>query len=156
MNSSSVIFVNLQNEDKCLINSKTYEVSPSEKLAAEPEKYINKNGLNSTDVSIATMSKVDIVIVPLERRNSKSDYSVEDNKNRCSRFSSESESDTALNGPLFKEDKLQKITKQHSKTEDVNFKKTVIGEMDDCNDTMKLLQPISEVQNMNDQVTILS
>ncbi|KAL8212377.1 UNVERIFIED_CONTAM: hypothetical protein K2H54_044779, partial [Gekko kuhli] len=137
------------NEEKCLINNKTYEVSPSEKLAAEPEKSLN--GLNSTDVSIATMSKVDIVIVPLEKRNSKNEYSVEDNKNRSSHFPSESESDTAINGPVFKEEKLQKIMKLHSKTENVVFKKTVVGEMDGSNDTLKLLQPISEAPNTNDQ-----
>ncbi|XP_015280256.1 PREDICTED: serine/threonine-protein kinase Nek4 [Gekko japonicus] len=118
---------------------------------AEPEKSINKNGLNSTDVSIATMSKVDIVIVPLEKRNSKNEYSVEDNKKRCSCLPSESDLDTALNGPVFKEDKLQKITKLYSKTENVDFKKTVVGEMDGSNDTMKLLQPISEAPNTSDQ-----
>ncbi|XP_060095935.1 serine/threonine-protein kinase Nek4 isoform X2 [Heteronotia binoei] len=139
------------NEEKCLISNKTYEVSPSEKLAAEPEKSLNKNGLNNTDISIATMSKVDIVIVPLEERNSKNEYSVEDNKNRCSHFSSESECDTAINGPPFKEDKLQKMTKLYSKTENVDFKKTGLDEVPDSNDTMKLLQPISNVINTNDQ-----
>nr|XP_056703146.1 serine/threonine-protein kinase Nek4 [Euleptes europaea] len=138
------------NEEKCLINNKTYEVSPSEKLATEPEKSINKNGLNSTDVSIATMSKVDIVIVPLENRNSKNEYSVEDNKNKGSHIPSESESGTVMNGPPFKEDRLQKITKLYSKTEHVDFKKTVVDEMDDSSDTMKLLQPTSEAQNTND------
>lgn len=97
------------------------------------------------------MSKVDIVIVPLEKRNSKTEYSVEDNKNRYSQFPSESESDIAINGPL--EDKLQKISTLYSRTENVDFKKTVVGEMDD-NDTMKLLQPVSAIPNTNNQVII--
>ncbi|XP_077181918.1 serine/threonine-protein kinase Nek4 isoform X2 [Paroedura picta] len=139
------------NEDKCLINNKTYEVSPSEKLAAEPEKNINKNGFNSTDVSIATMSKVDIVIVPLEKRNSKNEYSEEDNKTKRSRFPSQPKPDIAINGPPFKEDKLRKVTTLYSKKENVDFKKMVAGDMDNNNDPMKLLQPVSEARNTSDQ-----
>ncbi|XP_054832920.1 serine/threonine-protein kinase Nek4 isoform X2 [Eublepharis macularius] len=139
------------NEEKCLINNKTYEVSPSGKLATESEKSINNNILNSTDVSIATMSKVDIVLVPLEKGKSKNEKLVENNKNRYSSIPSETEFETAINGPPFKEEKSQKVTTLYSRTEKVDFKKTFVDEVDDSNDTMKLLQPISEAQNTSDQ-----
>ncbi|XP_048338242.1 serine/threonine-protein kinase Nek4-like [Sphaerodactylus townsendi] len=132
------------NEEKRLINNKTYEVSSSEKLAPEPEKYIDNNGLNSTDVSIATLSKMDIVIAPLEKMNSKNVYSLEGNKNKGSHIPNVSESETGVNGPPPKEDRLQKITK-------TDFQNIVVGEIDDNIDTMKLLQPTSEAQNTNDQ-----
>ncbi|XP_062977232.1 serine/threonine-protein kinase Nek4 isoform X2 [Elgaria multicarinata webbii] len=139
------------NEEKCLINNKTFEVSSSDRLTTEPEKSANDNVLNSTDVSVATMSKVDIVIVPLVKRNSKSELSAEDKKSSNSSIPSEVESEKAINGPQFKEERLQKITKQCLKTENVDIKKTVVDPMHDGDDTMKLLQPVSETPKTSDK-----
>ncbi|XP_043374173.1 serine/threonine-protein kinase Nek4 isoform X4 [Dermochelys coriacea] len=138
------------NEEKHLIKDKTFEIHPSEKPAAEPEKNANKNENSSTGVSIATISKVDIDILLSERRNSKSDHLLQDNKARCLSIPSEVESKITSNGPQTKEDRLQQNSKQGSRTEIVDSKQfaaVVTGEGDD---TLKLLQPVSKDQKQND------
>ncbi|XP_053152792.1 serine/threonine-protein kinase Nek4 isoform X2 [Hemicordylus capensis] len=137
------------NEEKHFINNKTFEVSSSGKLAPEPEKTTNKNELNSTDVSVATMSKVDIVIIPLEKRNSKSEHSVEDKKAIHSNILHEGESETLLNGPQFQKERWQEIGKPKPcpKSENADLKKAIV----DGDDTMNLLQPVSEAQSTTGQ-----
>uniref|UniRef100_A0A8D2LIF5 Serine/threonine-protein kinase Nek4 n=1 Tax=Varanus komodoensis TaxID=61221 RepID=A0A8D2LIF5_VARKO len=136
-----------RNEDKCLINNKTFDVPSENRLVPEPEKSTNKNGLNSANVSMATLSKVDIVIVPLEKSNSKSEVVMEDKKSSSSSISSEAESEKALNGPQYQVESLQKNTKQHLETENIDIKKTVAEATDD---TIKLLQPLSDAPNTTD------
>ncbi|XP_066472141.1 serine/threonine-protein kinase Nek4 isoform X2 [Tiliqua scincoides] len=134
-----------ENEEKYLINNKTFEVSSSSELAPEPGESAGKEDLNSTNISVATMSKVDIVIVPLEKKSPKSDRLVEVSKISTSRIPSEGESETAINGPQLKEERLQSISKAHPKKENVDFQKTVDA-TDNGDDTMKLLQSVSEAQ----------
>ncbi|XP_034962043.2 serine/threonine-protein kinase Nek4 isoform X3 [Zootoca vivipara] len=143
-----------RNEEKCLIHNKTFQVSSSNKLAPEPEKSANTNGLNSTDMSVATMSKVDIVIVPLEKRNSESKQPLAgtftgDKKPRSSSMPSEAESEIGINAPQCKEERLQSITNPCLET--VAIKKGVIDTTADGDDTMKLLQPVSEIPDTNDK-----
>nr|XP_034962043.1 serine/threonine-protein kinase Nek4 isoform X2 [Zootoca vivipara] len=143
-----------RNEEKCLIHNKTFQVSSSNKLAPEPEKSANTNGLNSTDMSVATMSKVDIVIVPLEKRNSESKQPLVgtftgDKKPRSSSMPSEAESEIGINAPQCKEERLQSITNPCLET--VAIKKGVIDTTADGDDTMKLLQPVSEIPDTNDK-----
>ncbi|XP_070594748.1 serine/threonine-protein kinase Nek4 isoform X2 [Erythrolamprus reginae] len=125
------------NEDKYLINNKTYEVS-SKKPAAEPEKN-TKNGLNSLDVSLATMNKGDILIVPLEKKNSATKQLAEHIELENVHNPNEAEPEKEKNRPELKEENLLKMTKTCLQTENVNAKET-----DNRDDTTKLLQPSSK------------
>ncbi|XP_034295093.1 serine/threonine-protein kinase Nek4 isoform X5 [Pantherophis guttatus] len=127
------------NEDKCLINNKTFEVSSSKKLAPAPEKN-SKNGLNSLDVSLATMSKVDILIVPLEKRNSATKQLAEHKESENVHIPNEEEPEKAKNSPELKEENLLKMSKTCPKTGDVDAKET-----DNGDDTTKVLQSTSKI-----------
>lgn len=143
----------LQNEEKYFISNKTFEVSSSAQLAPQPGESADKEDLSSTNALVATISKVDIVIVPVEKKSPKSDHLVEDKKNSTSSIPTEGESEIAINGPQFKEEKLQQsISKPHPKMENVNIQKTVDA-TDYGDDTMKLSQLVSEAQT-SDQVII--
>ncbi|CAM4589733.1 serine/threonine-protein kinase Nek4 isoform X1 [Caretta caretta] len=142
------------NEEKHLIKDKTFEIHPSEKPAAEPEKNANKNEKNSTGVSIATISKVNIDILLSERRNSKSDHLLQDNKARCLSIPSEVESKITSNVPQTKEDRLQQNSKQVSRTEIVDSKQFAAVVSDEGDDTLKLLQPVSKDQKQNDDQSL--
>ncbi|TFK04972.1 peroxisomal trans-2-enoyl-CoA reductase-like [Platysternon megacephalum] len=142
------------NEEKHLIKDKTFEIYPSEKPAAEPEKIENKNEKNSTGVSIATISKVDIDILLSERRNSKSDHLLQDNKARCFSIPSEVESKITSNGPQIKEDRLQQNSKPGSRTEIVDSKHFAVDVADEGDDTLKLLQPVSKDQKQIDDQSL--
>ncbi|XP_026580633.1 serine/threonine-protein kinase Nek4 isoform X7 [Pseudonaja textilis] len=127
------------NEDKCLINNKTFDVSSSKKLASEPEK-TSKNGLNSLDVSLTTMNKVNILIVPLEKRNSANKQLAEHKESENIHVPSEAEPEKAKNSPELKEESLLKVTKTCPKTGGVDAKET-----DNGDDTTNLLQPTSKI-----------
>ncbi|KAM7170671.1 serine/threonine-protein kinase Nek4 isoform 2-T2 [Macrochelys suwanniensis] len=142
------------NEEKNLIKEKTFEINPSEKPAAEPEKNANKNENSSTGVSIATVSKVDIDILLSERRNSKSDHFLQDNRARCLSIPSEVESKITSNGPQIKEDKLQQNSKPGSRTEIVDSKQFALDVADEGDDTLKLLQLVSKDQKQNDDQSL--
>ncbi|XP_044879564.1 serine/threonine-protein kinase Nek4 isoform X2 [Mauremys mutica] len=142
------------NEEKHLIKEKTFEIYPSEKPAAEPEKNANKNEKNSTRVSIATVSKVDIDILLSERRNSKSDHLLQDNKARCLSMPSEVESKITSNGPQTKEDRLQQNSEPGSRTEIVDSKHFAVDVADEADDTLKLLQPVLKDQKQNDDQSL--
>ncbi|XP_015671348.1 serine/threonine-protein kinase Nek4 [Protobothrops mucrosquamatus] len=133
------------NEDKCLINNKTFEVSSSKKVAPEPEKN-SKNGLNSLDASLATMSKVDILIVPLEKRNSATKQSAEHKESRNVHISNEAEPERAKNSPELKEESLLKMTTPCPKTGNVDAKET-----DNGDDTTKVLQPSSKIPRVSNK-----
>ncbi|XP_024051454.2 serine/threonine-protein kinase Nek4 isoform X3 [Terrapene carolina triunguis] len=142
------------NEEKHLIKDQTFEIYPSEKPAAEPEKNANKNEKNSTGVSIATISKVDIDILLSERRNCKSDHLLQDNKARCLSIPSEVESKITSNGPQTKEDRLQQNSKPGSRTEIVDSKHFAVDVADEGDDTLKLLQPVSKDRKQNDDQSL--
>lgn len=141
----------MQNEEKRFI-SKTFDASPSEKLSLEPEKNANKTDLNSTAASLATMSKVDIAIDPLENNNCKSEHSVNDEKPRHLSVPNVTELEIVTNNPQFKAERLQKIMVPCSETENVDCQKTTVDARDRVDDTMKLLQPVSHDPNAGDQV----
>ncbi|XP_058028638.1 serine/threonine-protein kinase Nek4 isoform X3 [Ahaetulla prasina] len=126
------------NEDKCLINNKTFEVS-SKKQVSEPEKN-SKNGLNSLEVSLATMSKVDILIVPLEKRNSATKQLAEDKESENVHIPNEVEPEKAKNSPELKEENLLKMSNICPKTGDVDAKET-----DNGDDSTKILQPTLKI-----------
>lgn len=146
-------FFLLQNEDKYLLRNKTFEVSSSSQSVHFPGESTDKEDLNNTNISVATMSKLDIVIVPLEKKNPKSDHLVANNRTSILSTPSEGDPEIAINGPQLKEERLQSISKPQPKTENVDFQK-IVDATDNRDDTMKLLQPVSEVQT-SDQVIIL-
>ncbi|XP_013924559.1 PREDICTED: serine/threonine-protein kinase Nek4 [Thamnophis sirtalis] len=127
------------NEDKCLINNKTFEVSSSKKLAPEPEDN-SKNGLNSLDASLATMSKVDILIVSLEKKNSATKQLAEHKESENVHIPNEAEPEKAKNGLELEEENLLKMSKTCPKTGVVDAKET-----DNGDDTTNVLQPISKI-----------
>ncbi|XP_042307932.1 serine/threonine-protein kinase Nek4 isoform X2 [Sceloporus undulatus] len=139
-----------ENEERRLISNKTFEVSSSEKLAPEPEKSANKNGLNSTDISMATMSKVDIVIIPVEKKNCRIEHLVDDKKVNHLYPSTKAKSETAITGLYPTEELLQKVRKPCLEMDNVDSKETV-GATNDNDDTMKLLQLVSQAGNVNDR-----
>uniref|UniRef100_A0A8D0C7Q4 Serine/threonine-protein kinase Nek4 n=1 Tax=Salvator merianae TaxID=96440 RepID=A0A8D0C7Q4_SALMN len=138
-------------EDKHLINNKTFEVPSSDQLAPEPEHFTSKNGLSNTDASVATVSKVDILIVPLEKQNYQSECSVADKRSILSRVPGEGDSEAVISGPQCKEETLQDGLEPCLKTARFDVKKNVADAKDDAKDTIKLLKPISEAPNLNDQ-----
>ncbi|XP_067424144.1 serine/threonine-protein kinase Nek4 isoform X2 [Emydura macquarii macquarii] len=142
------------NEDTHLIKDKTFEIHPSEIPTAEPEKKANKNERNSTGVSIATISKVDIDILPSERRNSKSDHLLQDNKARHLSIPNEVECKITSNGPQTEEEALQKNSEPGSRTENVDSKQFAVDVADEGDDTLKLLQPVSKDHMQNDDQSL--
>lgn len=134
-----------KNEDKYLLRNKTFEVSSSSQPVHFPGESTDKEDLNNTNISVATMSKLDIVIVPLEKKNPKSDHLVVNNRTSTLSTPSEGDPEIAINGPQLKEERLQSISKPQPKTENVDFQK-IVDATDNRDDTMKLLQPVSEVQ----------
>nr|XP_016847085.1 PREDICTED: serine/threonine-protein kinase Nek4 isoform X3 [Anolis carolinensis] len=133
-----------ENEEKRVINNKTFEVFSSEKLAPESEKNGSKNGLDNTNVSMATMSKVDIIIIPVEKKNYKSEHSVEDKESSHSNSSAKPECETAKTDPLSKEERLQKDRKPCLTVEKVDNKEMVDVA---TNEDVKFPYPVSEAQN---------
>uniref|UniRef100_A0A8C8RKD9 Serine/threonine-protein kinase Nek4 n=1 Tax=Pelusios castaneus TaxID=367368 RepID=A0A8C8RKD9_9SAUR len=136
------------NEDTNLIKEKSFEIHPSEKPAAKLEKKANKNEANSTGVSIATISKVDIDIFPSGKRNSKSYHLLQDNKGRHLSIPTEVES----KGPQTKAETLQQNSESGSRTENVASKHFDVTDEDD--DTLKLLQPVSKEQIQNNDQSL--
>uniref|UniRef100_K7FW39 Serine/threonine-protein kinase Nek4 n=1 Tax=Pelodiscus sinensis TaxID=13735 RepID=K7FW39_PELSI len=137
------------NEEKHVIKDKTFEIHSSEKSAAELEKNANKNEKNSTGVSIATISKVDIDILLSEKRDSKSDHLLKDNQAKRLSIPSDLESKITSNGSQTKEDRQQQNSEPASRTETLDSKQFTVDVAGEGGDTLKLLQPVSN-QKQND------
>ncbi|XP_074139606.1 serine/threonine-protein kinase Nek4 isoform X5 [Sminthopsis crassicaudata] len=123
-------------EEKCLPQgNKPMDTCLSE--VACPKSRPNKNEVHSLGESLATISKVDINILPAtERRNSKSDNLLQDDKSKYSNIFDEPEA--KLNVSPVKEQRQQLSTKP----ENLAPSQTSIEVADEENDTMKLLQPL--------------
>ncbi|XP_075795526.1 serine/threonine-protein kinase Nek4 isoform X2 [Pelodiscus sinensis] len=141
------------NEEKHVIKDKTFEIHSSEKSAAELEKNANKNEKNSTGVSIATISKVDIDILLSEKRDSKSDHLLKDNQAKRLSIPSDLESKITSNGSQTKEDRQQQNSEPASRTETLDSKQFTVDVAGEGGDTLKLLQPVSN-QKQNDDKTL--
>ncbi|KAM9102682.1 serine/threonine-protein kinase Nek4 isoform X1 [Sarcophilus harrisii] len=122
-------------EEKCLPQGKPMDTCLSE--VACPKNCPNKNDVHSLGETLATISKVDINILPAtERRNSKSDNLLQDDKPKHSNIIDEPEA--KLNVSPVKEERQQLSTKP----ENLAPSQTSIEITDEENDTMKLLQPL--------------
>ncbi|XP_029455300.1 serine/threonine-protein kinase Nek4 isoform X2 [Rhinatrema bivittatum] len=137
------------NKEKNPDKSKHAGTNPAEASAADSSKNSLKNVLDSTGLSIVTVSRVDIDIVPVERENSEGSHLIQDERGQNSSTSNKTESKGLPKGSQLKDD--QHNTKAASKPESKVFNLTTADDMEKLDDTMKLLQPVFKNQSSNDQ-----
>ncbi|XP_043832566.1 serine/threonine-protein kinase Nek4 isoform X2 [Dromiciops gliroides] len=131
-------------EETCLSQDKPTDACLSE--TSHPKSPPNKNDVSSPGDSLATISRVDINILPAaERRDSKSGNLLQDDKLKHSNISDEPEA--KFNVSLVKEEKQQ----LSPKPENLTPSKPSIEIPDEENDTMKLLQPLHKDLKPEDQ-----
>lgn len=126
-----------------------------EKPAVELNTKPCSNDLNNLGGSLATISGVNIDILPYEKRNfgsekSSSKHIPESNKAKYVNASGNSE--IISSNPPMKTDGLQKKTKQAFEGGGVESKHSSVDAVEDNDDTLKLLQPASKDQKQTDVV----
>ncbi|NXA45141.1 NEK4 kinase, partial [Nothocercus julius] len=150
---------NKVNENECIIKDKATKFCPSEKSAVELGRKPSSNDTNSLGDSLATISKVDIDILPSEKRTygrekCGSEHIPEDNKAKYLNVPENSK--PAYSRSLVKEDGLQRKTKKAFKDENVESKQSAVDATDhvdaaaDNDDTLKLLQPVPKTLKQSD------
>ncbi|XP_065605652.1 serine/threonine-protein kinase Nek4 isoform X1 [Cyrtonyx montezumae] len=137
------------NEKDCAIKYKVSKVCPSEKPAAELNTKPSSDDLNNLGGSLATISGVNIDILPYEKRNfgsekSSTEHIPESNKVKYVNVSENSR--IISTSPPIKTDGLQKKIKQASKEGGVEAKHSSVDAVEDDDDTLKLLQPKDKKQ----------
>ncbi|XP_025961141.2 serine/threonine-protein kinase Nek4 isoform X2 [Dromaius novaehollandiae] len=143
-----------KNEEECILKYKATKFCPSEKPAVELGRKPSNNDLNSLGDSLATVSKVDIDILPSEKRTygsekCGSEHIPEDNKAKYLNVPGNSKT-TTYSRSLIKEDELQQKTKQAFKAESVESKQSAVDAIDKDDDALKLLQPVPKNQKQTD------
>ncbi|XP_077933343.1 serine/threonine-protein kinase Nek4 isoform X2 [Halichoerus grypus] len=134
-------------EDKCLSPEKPIVIGPL-KIPASLKGYICKPDVSNTSESLATISKVNIDILPAERRNSLSDDLVRENQPRHLDASNELESKCSISQV---KEKLQDGTKPSPQPRNLIpawSSDDVTGER---NDPARPLQPLNKDQKLKDQ-----
>ncbi|XP_062441381.1 serine/threonine-protein kinase Nek4 isoform X2 [Rhea pennata] len=142
-----------EEEEECITKCKPTKFGPSEKPPAELGRKPSNNDLNSMGDSLATISKVDIDILPSEKKTygsekCSSEHIPEDNK--AKNFSVPGNSKTAYSRSLVKEDGLQQKTKQAFKAELVESRQSAVDAISNDDDALKLLQPVPKDQKQTD------
>ncbi|XP_040446109.1 serine/threonine-protein kinase Nek4 isoform X7 [Falco naumanni] len=142
-----------KNEEDCVIKYKATKLCPSEKPAFELERKLSNNDLNNLGDSLATVSEVNIDILPSERikygiEKCDSEYIPEDNK--AKNLNIPGNSKITSGGPVIKEDELQQRAKQAFKAENTESKQSSVDAIEEDGDTLKLLQPVSKDQKQTD------
>ncbi|XP_051483175.1 serine/threonine-protein kinase Nek4 isoform X2 [Apus apus] len=140
------------NEEDCIIKHKATKFCPSEKAAIDLERKPSNNDLNNLGGSLATVSDVNIDILPSERRNYASEkYGSEHipENNKAKHLNAPENSKITSCKPPIKEDGLQQRAKQAFKAENVESKQSSVDTVED-GDTLKLLQPLSKDQKQTD------
>ncbi|OWK02524.1 NEK4, partial [Cervus elaphus hippelaphus] len=130
-------------EDKCLFQEKPVVIGPL-KVPTSPKDHTYKPDISNTADSLATISRVNIDILPTERRNSMNDGLVQENPPRHLDASNELEG--KCNISQVKE-MLQENSKSSALPGDripTSSSHHVTGER---NDPMKPLQPLNKDQN---------
>ncbi|NXL02115.1 NEK4 kinase, partial [Mesembrinibis cayennensis] len=143
------------NEEDCITKYKATKFCPSEKPAVELERKPSNNDLDNLADSLATVSAVNIDILPSERmkygsEKRGSEHIPENNEANCLNVPGNSK--ITSSSPLIKEDGLQQRAKQTFKTENVESKQSSVDAVEEDGDTLKLLQPLSKDQKQ----TVLS
>ncbi|NWQ92364.1 NEK4 kinase, partial [Burhinus bistriatus] len=140
------------NEDDCIIKCKATKFCPSEKPAVELERKPSNNDLNSLGDSLATVSEVNIDILPSKRKYGSekcgSEHVSENNKAKYLNVPGNSK--ITSSSPPIKEDGLQQRAKQAFKAENVESNQSSVDAIEEDSDTLKLLQPVSEDQKQTD------
>ncbi|KAF1488169.1 Serine/threonine-protein kinase Nek4, partial [Eudyptula minor novaehollandiae] len=140
------------NEEDCIIKYKATKFCPSEKPAVELERKPSNNDLNNLADSLATVSEVNIDILPSERmkcgsEKCGSEHIPENNKAKYLNVPGNSKI-TSSSRPI-KEDGLQQRAKQAFKAEDVESEQSSVA-IEEEGETSKLLQPASKDQKQTD------
>ncbi|XP_040537610.1 serine/threonine-protein kinase Nek4 isoform X2 [Gallus gallus] len=141
------------NEEDCAIKYKASKFCPLEKPAVELNTKPCSNDLNNLGGSLATISGVNIDILPYEKRNfgsekSSSKHIPESNKAKYVNASGNSE--IISSNPPMKTDGLQKETKQAFEGGSVESKHSSVDAVEDNDDALKLLQSASKDQKQTD------
>ncbi|XP_062466250.1 serine/threonine-protein kinase Nek4 isoform X5 [Pezoporus occidentalis] len=142
------------NEEDYIIKSKATKICPSEKQAVELESKPSSNDLNNLGDSLATVSDVNIDILPSARlkygsEKCGSEHIPESTKAKRNVNVSGNSKPTS-SGPPMKEDGLQQKAKQVFKAENVESKQYSVDTTGEDGDTLKLLQPVSQDQKQTD------
>uniref|UniRef100_A0A8B9UZW8 Serine/threonine-protein kinase Nek4 n=1 Tax=Anas zonorhyncha TaxID=75864 RepID=A0A8B9UZW8_9AVES len=142
-----------KNEEDCIIKYKATKFCAPEKSPVELKTKPSSNDSNSLGESLATISEVNIDILTSEKGNYEiekcgSDHIPENNKAKCVNVPGNSK--IISSSPPVKADGLQKKTKQAFKAESAVPKQTSLAAVEEDDDTLRLLQPISEDQKQTD------
>ncbi|NXH37528.1 NEK4 kinase, partial [Dicaeum eximium] len=143
-------------EEDCISKCKATKFCPSEKPVVELERKASKNGLNSLGDSIATVSGVNIDVPLSERMKHGSEKCGSERENNTPENSKAKHlhvpghSKITSNNPPIKEDGQQQRAKQAFKAESVESKPSSVDSVEDEDDTLKLLQPVSKDQKQTD------
>ncbi|NXI27668.1 NEK4 kinase, partial [Sterrhoptilus dennistouni] len=140
-------------EEVCISKCKATKFCPSEKPAVELERKTSKNDLNSLGDSIATVSRVNIDVALSERMNCVSDKCGSESipkNNKAKHLHVPGHFKITSNNPPNKEDGQQQRAKQAFKAASVESKPSSVDSVEDDDDTLKLLQPVSKDQKQID------
>ncbi|NXY33467.1 NEK4 kinase, partial [Pomatorhinus ruficollis] len=140
-------------EEDCISKCKATKFCPSEKPAVELERKPSKNDLNSLGDSIATVSRVNIDVPLSERMNCGSEKCGSESipkNNKAKHLHVPGHSKITSNNPPIKEDGQQQRAKQAFIAESVGSKPSSVDSVEDDDDTLKLLQPVSKDQKQID------
>ncbi|XP_035193192.1 serine/threonine-protein kinase Nek4 isoform X2 [Oxyura jamaicensis] len=141
------------NEEDCIIKYKATEFCASEKPPVELKIKPSSNDSNGLGESLATISEVNIDILTSEKGNYKiekcsSEHIPENNKAKYVNVPGNSK--ITSSSPPTKADGLQKKTKQAFKAESVEPKPLSLSAVEEDDDTLRLLKPVSKDQKQTD------
>ncbi|XP_015496192.1 serine/threonine-protein kinase Nek4 [Parus major] len=140
-------------EEDCVTKCKATKFCPSEKPAVELERKPSKNDLTSLGDSIATISGVNIDVSMSERmkcgREKRGSESIPEN-NKAKHLHVPGHSKITSNNPPIKEDGQQQRAKQAFKAESIESQPSSVDSVEDDDDTLKLLQPVSKDQKQTE------
>ncbi|KAM6325609.1 serine/threonine-protein kinase Nek4 isoform 1-T1 [Podargus strigoides] len=140
------------NED-CIIKYKATKFCPSEKPAVELERKPSNTDLNNLGDSLATVSGVNIDILPSERMKCGSEKCGSENvpeNNKAKYLNAPENSKITSSSPPIKADGLQQRANQAFKAENIESKQSSVDAVEEDGDTLKLLQPVSKDQKQTD------
>ncbi|XP_075618003.1 serine/threonine-protein kinase Nek4 isoform X5 [Balearica regulorum gibbericeps] len=140
-------------EEDCVLKYKATKFCPSEKPSVELERKRSSNDLNNLGDSLATVSGVNIDILPSERMKYGSEKCGSEHipeNNKAKYLNVPGNSKVTSSSPPIKEDGLQQRAKQAFKAENVESKQSSLDAVEEDGDTLKLLQPVSKDQKQTD------
>ncbi|XP_027556385.1 serine/threonine-protein kinase Nek4 isoform X2 [Neopelma chrysocephalum] len=141
------------NEEDCIIKYKATKFCPSEKPLVEVERKPSNNDPNKLGDSIATISEVNIDVFPSERTKRGSEKCSSEcipENNKAKYLNVPGNSKITSHSPPIKEDGPQQRAKQASKAEKAESQLSSVNAVEDNDDTLKLLQPVSKDHKQTD------